>query len=185
MTERVRPEDIESLVEIFQASDWKEMRLRFKDADIFLSKDATAGVVRNIERRNTPRPGAVAQRPVAEAASTVPPQSETGAAERTAPADIPEHWVPIKAPNLGTFYRAPKPGAPPFVETGQSIDPDTEVCLIEVMKLFTALKAGVAGVVRKICAEDGELIESGEVLLYIEPWAANASGGGSGQEKAA
>ena len=70
---------------------------------------------------------------------------------------------------LGTFYRAPKPGAPPFVEPGASVEPDTVVGIIEVMKLMNAVRAGVRGVVREIRARDGALVEFGETLLLVEP----------------
>jgi biotin carboxyl carrier protein len=73
----------------------------------------------------------------------------------------------VVAPNLGTFYRAPKPGAAPFLEIGQKVSADTEVCLIEVMKLFTSVKAGVAGTVRHVAVADAELVEGGQPLLYI------------------
>ena len=75
----------------------------------------------------------------------------------------------ITAPNLGTFYRAPKPGAAPFVELGQSVDADTEICLLEVMKLFTTVKAGAKGIVREICVGDSEMVEFGQTLFLIEP----------------
>jgi acetyl-CoA carboxylase biotin carboxyl carrier protein len=77
--------------------------------------------------------------------------------------------VAIKAPNLGIFYRAPKPGASPYVNTGDQVDQDTEVCLIEVMKLFTPVTAGISGKVVKICIEDGEMVEHDQALFYIQP----------------
>jgi acetyl-CoA carboxylase biotin carboxyl carrier protein len=82
---------------------------------------------------------------------------------------IPAGMVAVRAPNLGTFYQAPKPGAPPYVEVGQKVDADTEVCLIEVMKLFTPVKAGVSGTVREICASDGQMVEYEQVLVIVEP----------------
>ena len=78
-------------------------------------------------------------------------------------------WTPVTASNLGTFYRSPKPGAAPFVDVGQRVEADTEICLLEVMKLFTSVKAGIAGTVRQISATDAELVEGGQVLFYIEP----------------
>ena len=75
----------------------------------------------------------------------------------------------MRAPNLGTFYRAPKPGAAPYVTVGQTVDADTEVCLIEVMKLFTSVLAGVEGTVRKVLVEDAELVEYDQPLFLIEP----------------
>ena len=74
----------------------------------------------------------------------------------------------VRAPLLGTFYRAPKPGAPPFVENGATVEPDTIVGIIEVMKLMNAVRAGVRGVVRDIRARDGNLVEYGETLLLVE-----------------
>jgi acetyl-CoA carboxylase biotin carboxyl carrier protein len=71
--------------------------------------------------------------------------------------------------SLGTFYRAPKPGAQPFIEVGHRVEATTELCLIEVMKLFTTLRAGAAGVVSKILVSDGELIERGQSLFAIDP----------------
>ena len=86
-----------------------------------------------------------------------------------APVNAPAHWIAVVAPNLGTFYRAPKPGAPPFVNVGQTVTPETEMCLLEVMKLFTTVTAGAGGVVRRICVQDAEMVEFGETLFYIEP----------------
>ena len=81
----------------------------------------------------------------------------------------PMGWVPITAPNLGTFYRAPKPGVAPYVEVGQRIGEATEVCLIEVMKLFTPVRAGVSGRIARACVEDGEMVEFGAPLFLVEP----------------
>ncbi len=75
----------------------------------------------------------------------------------------------MRAPNLGTFYRSPKPGAAPYVTVGQTVGADTEVCLIEVMKLFTSVLAGVGGAVRRVLVEDAELVEYDQPLFLIEP----------------
>jgi acetyl-CoA carboxylase biotin carboxyl carrier protein len=74
----------------------------------------------------------------------------------------------VRAPLLGTFYRAPKPGAPPFVDVGASVEPDTVIGIIEVMKLMNAVRAGTRGVVREIRARDGTLVEYGETLLLVD-----------------
>jgi acetyl-CoA carboxylase biotin carboxyl carrier protein len=79
-----------------------------------------------------------------------------------------EGLVAIKAPMLGTFYRTPKPGAPPFVEVGAMVDKDDPVCIIEVMKLFNTVKAGVQGRIAKICVEQGQLVEYQQILFLIE-----------------
>jgi acetyl-CoA carboxylase biotin carboxyl carrier protein len=77
--------------------------------------------------------------------------------------------VAIRAPMLGTFYRAPAPGQPPFVEAGQRVKADDTICLIEVMKLFNSIRAGVDGVVRSILAENGGLVEYNQMLFVIAP----------------
>jgi acetyl-CoA carboxylase biotin carboxyl carrier protein len=74
----------------------------------------------------------------------------------------------VRAPLLGTFYRAPRPGAPPFVEVGARVEPDTIVGIIEVMKLMNTVRAGVRGVVREICAADATLVEYGATLLRVD-----------------
>jgi acetyl-CoA carboxylase biotin carboxyl carrier protein len=79
--------------------------------------------------------------------------------------------VEVKAPMVGTFYRAPAPGAPPFVEVGSAVAEDATVCIIEVMKLMNSIRAGCRGRVSAICVEDGALVEFGQTLMVIEPLA--------------
>lgn len=85
------------------------------------------------------------------------------------PSDIEENgFIAIKAPMLGTFYSAPKPGAPPFVEVGRRVSEDDSVCIIEVMKLFNTVKANVQGRIAKICAENGQMVEYQQTLFMVE-----------------
>jgi acetyl-CoA carboxylase biotin carboxyl carrier protein len=77
--------------------------------------------------------------------------------------------VEVTAPMVGTFYRAPSPGAPPFVEVGSRVGRDSQVCIIEVMKLMNSVAAGVDGTVEEICRADAEPVEFGDVLLRIRP----------------
>jgi acetyl-CoA carboxylase biotin carboxyl carrier protein len=94
------------------------------------------------------------------------PASSTGAGAAMV---VPEDVVAIRAPMLGTFYRAPAPGEKPFVEVGQRVRADDTVCLLEVMKLFNSIRAGVDGEVVKIIAENGGLVEFDEPLIFIAP----------------
>jgi len=89
--------------------------------------------------------------------------------EKAARAAPPAGAVPVRAPMIGRFYRSPEPGAPPFVEIGSAVQPDDTVGLIEVMKLLTPVKAGVKGRVVAIWAEDGQMVEFGEELMWIVP----------------
>ena len=75
----------------------------------------------------------------------------------------------ITAPILGTFYRRPQPGAPPYVEEGSVVEADTTVALIEVMKLFNPVKAGQRGRIHKICVENGQLVQYGQTLFLLQP----------------
>ena len=110
-----------------------------------------------------------------------PPSTLDGAvlaaAERALEEDsVPADWIAIRAPHLGTFYRAPKPGADPYVEIGQTVTAETEVWLLEVMKLFTSIRAGYSGVVRRLCARDAELVESSDLLFLLRADPLSADG---------
>jgi acetyl-CoA carboxylase biotin carboxyl carrier protein len=74
----------------------------------------------------------------------------------------------IVSPMIGTFYRRPSPNSPPFVEVGDSVEPTTDVCIVEVMKLLNTIPAECVGKVSRILVEDGESIEVGQVLMVIE-----------------
>ncbi|MEA2229241.1 MAG: acetyl-CoA carboxylase biotin carboxyl carrier protein, partial [Solirubrobacteraceae bacterium] len=115
-------------------------------------------------------------RPVAAAAGPAPaPAAPPAAAPPAAPATGANGASPhdgaaaIEAPMLGTFYRASSPGDTPFVEVGAKVEADTVVCLIEVMKMMNSIKAGVAGTVVEVCADNAELVEYGQPLFRVVP----------------
>jgi len=89
------------------------------------------------------------------------------AAGRAAP-QVAVAGTEIRSPMVGTFYRAPSPAAPPFVEVGTQVSPGQPVCVIEVMKLFTTIYAETKGRIALIGAENGELVEYGRVLFVFE-----------------
>ena len=118
--------------------------------------------------------------PATPPAPQAPPQAHAGGApgpEKVVAApiipavsvDIPPGTIAIRAPMLGIFYRAPSPGEKPFVEVGQRVRADDTVCLIEVMKLFNSIRAGVDGEVVKIFAENSALVEFDQVLICVKP----------------
>jgi acetyl-CoA carboxylase biotin carboxyl carrier protein len=84
-----------------------------------------------------------------------------------APAALPK--AQIKSPMVGTFYRAPSPDAPPFVEAGQEIEAGQVVCIIEAMKLMNEIKSEVAGRVAEILVQNGDPVEFGQPLFSMEP----------------
>jgi acetyl-CoA carboxylase biotin carboxyl carrier protein len=78
-----------------------------------------------------------------------------------------EGLTDVRAPLLGTFYRAPRPGAPPFVSVGSDVEPDTVVCIIETMKLMNSVTAGVSGTVAEIALANAQFADQGAVLMRI------------------
>jgi acetyl-CoA carboxylase biotin carboxyl carrier protein len=114
------------------------------------------------------RAGAAAAAPANAAASAGTSGSDTMRMPLRVPAATDPDLIEVRAPLLGTFYRAPKPGAAPFVEAGATVDVDSIIGIIEVMKLMNTVRAGVRGVVREICAQDGTLVEHGQALLRID-----------------
>jgi acetyl-CoA carboxylase biotin carboxyl carrier protein len=151
--------DLELLADLFKTGGWRELRVESDELSLLYSIDPTTGGLglgaRGVAPATAHSPNVAAHAPVVPVAV---PQAE-----------IVSSWHAVTAPNLGTFYRSPKPGSPPFVEIGDRVTPETEICLLEVMKLFTSVKAGVAGIVRRIDAADAELVEGGQQLFHIEP----------------
>jgi acetyl-CoA carboxylase biotin carboxyl carrier protein len=157
-------QDIEALVRSFDDSDWDEMRVVVDGLELFLSKNSTARLV--------PSPGlgpsivTATDKTLPSAAASVTP---TSTKTKPAAVDVPDGMVVVRAPNLGTFYRSPKPGAPPYVSIGQKVEPETELCLIEVMKLFTSVSSGIKGTVQRVLVEDSQLVEFDQPLFLIDP----------------
>jgi acetyl-CoA carboxylase biotin carboxyl carrier protein len=89
-------------------------------------------------------------------------------ARAEAPRGMPEpQGVPVRAPLPGTFYRAPRPGAAPFVEVGSLVGADTVIGIVETMKLMNSVPAGVTGVVAEFCVANAEFAAQGAALLRI------------------
>jgi acetyl-CoA carboxylase biotin carboxyl carrier protein len=86
--------------------------------------------------------------------------------EVTAP---PDGLTRVESPMVGVFYRAPQPGAPAFVDVGDTVVPGQVLCVLEAMKLFNELKAESSGVVRTIHVENAQPVEFGELLFELEP----------------
>ena len=96
------------------------------------------------------------------------PVSESAPAP-AAPVEDAAGLVDVSAPMVGTFYRSPGPGEPPFVAVGTAVEESTQVCILEVMKLMSAVVAGSRGVVAEVCRENGTAVAYGDVLFRIRP----------------
>ncbi|MBT8404273.1 MAG: acetyl-CoA carboxylase biotin carboxyl carrier protein [Gemmatimonadetes bacterium] len=136
-----------------------------------------------IERGGTRvRIGKTPPQTVAAAAPVAPPLA---AASPAAPAPItpasteasaepvesgtPSHWIDVPSPMVGTFYRAPAPDAPAYVDVGSRVGEGDTLCIIEAMKLMNELEAEASGTLAEICVENGEPVEYGQILFRIDP----------------
>jgi acetyl-CoA carboxylase biotin carboxyl carrier protein len=151
--------DLEQLVEEFRQSGLRELHARAGDLEVYLSQDPGAPGL------DGPKVTVTTQAQPAPVATSAP--TPTSAATPT-PSSIPEGASVVAAPYLGTFYRSPKPGSPAYVELGSAVSAETELCLVEVMKLFTAVRAGVTGTVVAILANDGDLVQAGQPLFAVK-----------------
>ena len=96
-------------------------------------------------------------------------QKKTKSEPRESRSPTSDNTIPITAPMVGTFYVAPEPGAPPYVQEGAQVEEESTVGLIEVMKVFNAVTAGVQGMVSEICVKNGQFVEFGQTLFRIKP----------------
>jgi acetyl-CoA carboxylase biotin carboxyl carrier protein len=146
--------DLAEITRLLEDSRFDELELEYDGMKIHLRRSGVTAPTAGGEPR----------------ASQAPPEMAS-AAPAAPPAGLPvdPDLAAVKAPLLGTFYRAPKPGAPPFVDTGARVEADTIIGIIEVMKLMNTVRAGVRGTVREFRARDGALVEYGEVLLTVDP----------------
>jgi acetyl-CoA carboxylase biotin carboxyl carrier protein len=107
-----------------------------------------------------PMPSLPSPAPVAE------PEHREGGAR---PAPAAAHLKEIRSPMVGTFYKAPEPGAEAYVKVGSRVTPGQTVCIIEAMKIMNEIEAEIAGAVREISVEDGQPVEFGQVLFRVDP----------------
>jgi acetyl-CoA carboxylase biotin carboxyl carrier protein len=159
-------EDLVQIVELIRsASQFSEFRLRSGDIELEVRRADGAP-------RPAPLPAADAheREPVGGELTLEPERAALRVPHAHADAErLPPGLVLVRAPMVGTFYRAPEPGAPPFVEPGARVEADTTVCIIEVMKLMNSIPAGCAGVVTNVLVNDAEPVEYGQPLLAIDP----------------
>ena len=122
--------------------------------EITIEEDGTrVSVRRTPEPSYAPPPAAVL--PAESGLAPVPPRDDS--------------TVRVESPMVGTFYRAPAPGSPAFVEEGDAVAPGQTLCILEAMKLMNEVKAEIEGVVRSINVGNGEPVEYGQLLFELEP----------------
>jgi acetyl-CoA carboxylase biotin carboxyl carrier protein len=168
MNDDRRLAELEQLIEEFKRSGLRELQARCGDFEIFLSLDAdAAGLDGEVKVQAQQHTAQAAPARSAAGPAAAPAASAASAADTAS--DVPEGAIVVRAPYLGTFYRSPKPGSAPYVEIGSSVTAESELCLVEVMKLFTAVRAGVAGKVVQVLASDGDLVSADQPLFAVMP----------------
>jgi acetyl-CoA carboxylase biotin carboxyl carrier protein len=152
--------DVERLIEIFEGSDLTTLRVVTPSLELHLSRGAAD----------------IPLLPLAPSSAVQPPLPAPPPAAARAPVDPPAgDGHVVRAPMVGTVYRSPEPGAEPFVEIGHEVGADSTVCIVEAMKVFTAVVAGVAGVVEEIHVDTGDFVEFEQALLRIAPTSMNGA----------
>ena len=160
--------EILEILELFQKSGWEDLTLESGGVRLSISKSGKAQGFAprspDVVRGNS---SVIEEKPRTASGLREPPAPVHSAPTPTAAID--PRWVAVKAPMLGSFYAAPKPGAAPFVTVGQQVTADDNVCILEVMKLMNYVKAGTAGTIAKIAVANGDLVEFDQALIYIDP----------------
>ena len=151
-------DDVREILRIIDESDLTELQIQTDGFALHVVKGGRASA-----GSSTPgRP-----RGVSEPASARPAVDAPALAEE--PREPSDGLATITAPMLGTFYRAEAPGKPPFVDVGQQVEPDTIVCIIEVMKMMNSVTAGVSGTIAAVVPDNAELVEYGQPLFRVQP----------------
>jgi acetyl-CoA carboxylase biotin carboxyl carrier protein len=144
---------VKKLIELIEASDVAEIEIHEGEESVRISRYSSAA------------PPALAYAPVSMAAPA--PQALTGSPTESASAAPVPRGKEVNSPMVGTFYRAPSPSSPPFVEVGQSVEAGDVVCIIEAMKMMNQIEAEHSGVIEAILVEDGEPVEFDQPLMRI------------------
>lgn len=166
-------EDLLQIVELVKSSEqFSEFRLKVGEIEIELRRvrgdnvpSSDAADVTTVMPAGTK--AATARGDASAGAPTTTADAPSKSSPRVPPALLPGSIV-VRAPMVGTFYRSPAPGAPPFVEVGQAVDEHTTVCIIEVMKLMNSIPAGTSGRVQQVLVADGAPVDTGAPLIVLD-----------------
>jgi len=148
-------DDVQQILKIIDEMGDREVHLEIGELKLHISPGGSAP--------------ASASTQAARAAPVQPPADAAAPAAPGAPFEVPPGHVAVRAPTMGMFYRAATPGAKPYAEIGDHVGPEDAVCVFEVMKLFSTLKAGVAGTVTAIPLANETLVEPDQPLIVIKP----------------
>jgi acetyl-CoA carboxylase biotin carboxyl carrier protein len=148
---------LKELVRLMVANELTEIDLRDSEEQVTLHRPSPYQAPQ-VSQVAVPPPVAAAPAPSTTAVEPAPPVADDTAG-----------LVPICSPMVGTFYAAASPDAPPFMNTGDTVGPETIVCLVEAMKIFNEIKAECSGTIEKILVANGDAVEFGQELFLIKP----------------
>jgi acetyl-CoA carboxylase biotin carboxyl carrier protein len=155
---------LKGLIEAVDGSGIDTLEINRAGTRIRISKTPSTSV----DAVAAPSAAALVSQPAAAPAVAAAPAAVEAAAPAAAPAP-PSNLVDVVSPMVGTFYRAPAPEAPSYVEVGSSVHKGQTLCILEAMKLMNELECEVDGVVREILVENADPVEYGQVLFRVEP----------------
>jgi acetyl-CoA carboxylase biotin carboxyl carrier protein len=158
-------DDVRDILRLLDGLPYRELTLETASFRLSLRRAADGGWTQATEVLAQPTGSAV----LAEPTGPAEPGRAAPAPEEPAAEPAAAGLVDVRAPLLGTFYRAPRPGAPPFVTVGSEIEQDSVVCIIETMKLMNSVTSGVAGTVAEILVENAQFAGQGTVLMRVRP----------------
>lgn len=172
----LRPQDVRVLMSAFEASDWDELTLTVAGGTVQLSKTGRPPTPVLDVDSVAPSSAAVPVLPsvvdVPEGPGTTRPAAAATGGQVVAPAAGLQRdgatLHAITAPSVGVLWHSPEPGAPPFVQVGQRVEATDPVCIVEVMKLFNHVQAGVAGTIRSVEVDNAAMVEHGQTLFLVE-----------------
>lgn len=155
---------------IKSASQFDEVHLKFGEIEVHVTRGAARVGTREDLPAAAPvvRGGEMPSAPHQPAAAPTAAPAALGKSASTAE-QASSKAIFVRSPMVGTFYRAPAPEAPPFVEVGQIVEPSTTLCIIEVMKLMSSIAAATRGTVTQILVNNAEMVEYDQALMVIEP----------------
>lgn len=146
---------VKKLIELLEESNIAELEIHEGEESVRISRHGSGAVV-------------AAPAPVMAAAPAPAPTPAATAAEEPASGEAEISGHKVTSPMVGSFYRAPSPGAAAFVEVGQNVNVGDTLCIIEAMKLLNQIEADKAGTIKAILVENGEPVEYGQALFVIE-----------------
>lgn len=167
------PDDVRDVLHALDSSGLDELHMELADLTLTVRREGAVGWT--AEQQVLRRPVVEGTGETGAAAGAAEPAG--AAAQAAARAVVADGLVPVHPPLLGTFYRAPQPGAPPFVEVGDEVEQDTVVGIVETMKMMTPVHAGVRGAVVEFRIGNGEFADADAVLLVVDPVAVRTSPG--------